>query len=379
MLAEAMLFYKKTHIVFDRLTATQLALKLGPILITLLKRPDVSAVYLEELLGTVTRKAAGIEFHDFGAMLLTSTQEAGPIKSSEERLSLDLARAGMTAIEARNFAQHFLRWVPVRRLESDHFVRGGMAKMSRSYFADEAFLSASLRSIVNIMPGGHDLASDFKVQVFPGEFGHHVFHQIDLNRINYELRAISPSPQDVTTAHLLTAFLEAVTDMTLAAHYGSDFTTSGISSAVILLRYQEILNRLRKNQDEIDSFREIVHTGMPTIAEVIDSGQQSFESFLSLLDKSKKFREWIHSANPDEGLVQEYFKSISTEHWIQTGKAKVIRYLIGQAADAFDSQLGLAVGFADAFIVEKVLKGWRPSHFIDNKLAPFLNKNPNSD
>jgi len=37
---------------------------------------------------------------------------------------------------------------------------------------------------------------------------------------------------------------------------------------------------------------------------------------------------------------------------------------------------GLAVGAAssaaDTFLLDKLLKGWRPNHFVDGKLKPFL-------
>ncbi|WP_153012941.1 hypothetical protein [Pseudacidovorax intermedius] len=374
LIAEALLFYKKTHIVFDKQTIVHLAMVLGNDLLTILKRPDVTAVYLEELLSTATRKAGVIEFHDFGLLLLTGTQAGGPINTSEERLVLDLKRAGMDADAAKKYAMQFLRLVPVRRLESDHFAQGGLSKVFRSYFDDESFMSAALRRIVNAVPGGYELGEHFRVEILRGESGHHVFHQIDLDRINAVRRKLSPPVSDLTTALLLTMFLESASDIALAAHYGSDFITSGASSAILSLRYSDILKRLHRNQDELDAFAEVVHPGMPNLAEVIDSGQQSFKSYLVLLDKSAKFREWIHGANPDAGLVKEYFDSIAAEHWIQTGKAKVARYMLGLIADSLHPVLGNVYSFADTFMVEKIAKGWRPNHFIDKKLTPFLSR-----
>ena len=52
---------------------------------------------------------------------------------------------------------------------------------------------------------------------------------------------------------------------------------------------------------------------------------------------------------------------------------QTLRYVLGLAAD-FAGPLGLGKAFsaADAFVVDKILKGWRPNHFVDKNLMPFV-------
>jgi hypothetical protein len=95
---------------------------------------------------------------------------------------------------------------------------------------------------------------------------------------------------------------------------------------------------------------------------------------------------------PDANLVAEYFKEVRKEGWISKLPAKGIRYVVGlgvggAAAAAATAAVGPAIGSAigatvgtvasaawsaaDTFLLDK-LKGWRPNHFVDGKLKPFL-------
>jgi hypothetical protein len=165
---------------------------------------------------------------------------------------------------------------------------------------------------------------------------------------------------------------EARADLALAAHYGGDIVTSTAVSSVLRLKYDMLLNRTVLNTKNQQSFAEVVLTDMPTVAEQVNSGARSFQEFLLLLDKSAKFKEWLKSTNPDEGLTREYLHAVSSQDWIQTPKAKGMRYLVTLALDSTNPIAGFAAGFADNFLVEKILGGWRPNHFIEQRLTPFL-------
>ncbi len=110
----------------------------------------------------------------------------------------------------------------------------------------------------------------------------------------------------------------------------------------------------------------------PSLRETIDSGQRTFTDFLLLLDRASRFKEWLKSTAVDEGLVRSYMTAISKEGWIQSVPAKSVRYLFTLALEASNPVAGVAAAIADNFIVEKLLGGWRPNHFVENRLASFL-------
>jgi hypothetical protein len=123
--------------------------------------------------------------------------------------------------------------------------------------------------------------------------------------------------------------------------------------------------------------QEIVLPDSPTIREVIDSGERSFDEFLSLLDKSHRFRDWIQGVNPDEKLVHAYFRDVTAEGWISKLPSKMLRYVLGSIVGAVSPGVGLGLSAVDSLFLEKILGGWRPSHFIEDELKPFLSEDEN--
>ncbi len=120
-------------------------------------------------------------------------------------------------------------------------------------------------------------------------------------------------------------------------------------------------------------FTEIVLPDTPRLAEVIDSGERTFDEFLGLLDRAGRFKHWLKSVSPDEGLVRTYIHDVTSESWIQRLPSKTTRYIITLGLDATSPTAGFVSGFVDNFVVEKLLGGWRPNHFITSRLAPFVN------
>jgi hypothetical protein len=98
---------------------------------------------------------------------------------------------------------------------------------------------------------------------------------------------------------------------------------------------------------------------------------RSFSDFESLLDKAERFREQIAGVNPDGNLVADYFKEVSKEGWISSLPAKTFRYVVGLGVGLASPLAGAALSAVDLFLLDK-LKGWRPNHFVDDKLKPFL-------
>jgi hypothetical protein len=49
-----------------------------------------------------------------------------------------------------------------------------------------------------------------------------------------------------------------------------------------------------------------------------------------------------------------------------------MRYAFTLALDASIPVAGMIAGFVDNFVLEKLLSGWRPNHFITTRLHPFV-------
>lgn len=371
-IAEALLFYQKVHLVVDNLTLGHLLQQIGQTgLLALTGRPDFSAVYTEEMLATKTDSIGVSQAHDFQAVSFAGTKDI-EFRSPQERLQHQVERLGLGASDARKFSQRFLQRVPLRRLSGSHFVKGGIPAAARQDLQDPEFFAAAVRTIVANIPGGYDAGSTLRAEVITSRLGNFVFDNIDFDGINARRAAMTPPLEPVTMAHVLMQLQDAKADFVLAAHYGGDFVTSSATSAVVRLRYEALLHRRSENAEAQRNFVSVALPDMPTIAEAVDSGERTFPEFLRLLDQSDRFKRWLKSANPDDGLVREYLLSTARQDWVQTSKVKALRYLLTLAAEATNPLAGFAAGVMDNFVVEKLLGGWRPNHFVSDRLVPFV-------
>jgi hypothetical protein len=375
-IAEALLFYQKVHLVIDRGTLLALVKQIGmPQLLSLLQRQDFSAVYCEEILGTSTDNVGAFQIHSLVAFTLSGDQIAGELKTVEDRVRFDLERAGLPKAEARRFTKAFLNRVPVRRFSGNHFIQGGITEAAKRDVLDAEYTKQAVRRILQVIPGGYHTGPDLKFDVIESKLGVHVFTNIDFEAINRRRATILPVQDPLTPAHLLSNILEARADLALASFYGGDFVTSASASAIIQVRYAELLRRSALNTASLQQFSEVVLPDTKTVAEVIDAGERTVSEFLVLLDKAARFKNWTKGVNPDENLVRTYLRDVSSEGWIQKLPQKSMRYAFTLALDASNPVAGMIAGFVDNFVLEKLLSGWRPNHFITTRLQPFVTSN----
>ena len=80
-------------------------------------------------------------------------------------------------------------------------------------------------------------------------------------------------------------------------------------------------------------------------------------------------------------MIKEYFRAVTEESWVDKPPTKVARWsvftTVGMAMDAagaggLGTIAGALVSAADAFFLDKILKGWRPNQFVDGPLKTFI-------
>ena len=118
-----------------------------------------------------------------------------------------------------------------------------------------------------------------------------------------------------------------------------------------------------------------------SVREAINSGERSFEEFLDLLDHADRFKEWLKGRNPDADLIREYYKAATSETWIDKLPTKSFRFVLatlgGLGADmlfptgGIGTAIGVGIGASDSLLLDRILKGWRPNHFIEGELKTF--------
>jgi len=372
-IAEALFYYQKLHLFFDRGTLFHLVKQIGTSgILTLLSRPDVSAVYCEEMLGTSTDSVGVSQHHNFVAFRLSGHKDDGELKSPADRLQYELERNGLPKRDAKQFSKAFFQRVPLRKFSGNYFLDGGIPAAAKLDLLDTEYAKQAIRQAVAVMPGGYVVGDELNLEIVESSLGCFVFTNLNLDAINKRRSEVSPPVEPLTIAHLLSNLLDARADLALASFYGGDFVTSKVTSAIIQVRHMELLRRANLNAASRHEFIEVVLPDSPSLAEVIDAGERTLDEFLLLLDKAARFKDWLKKVNPDEDLIRSYMRDISSEGWIQRLPAKSLRYILTLGLDATNPVAGMVAGFMDNFVVEKLLSGWRPNHFVTGKLGPFL-------
>jgi hypothetical protein len=372
-IAEALLYYQHVHLILDRGTLSTLAQRIGTQgILKLLQRPEISAVYNEEMLVTQTETTSGFQIHRYDAITITGHESLGTFKTIQERVQYAIETASIDKKQSRQFAKTFVDKVPVRKFSSDYYLKGGISVAARRDLLDADFVRLAVRRLLPTLAGGYDPGPELRFDVIDSALGIHVFHNIDLPAMNLRRAMLQPPLEQLTIAYILTLLQDARGDIALASFYGGDFITSQAASSVIQVRHEEFLRRTALNSNAQRQFVEVVLPETPSVAEVIDSGERTLDEFFVLLDKAGRFKHWLKSVNPDEGLIRSYMNDVNAEGWIQKLPAKTARYILTLTLDATNPTAGLISGFVDNFLVEKLLGGWRPNHFVAGRLAPFI-------
>ena len=375
-LAEALLFYQNVHVILDFASLNGLISQIGmPTIVSLLSRPNVSAVYCEDALGTRTETTNNISTHSFIAYSFAGDQKSGQLTSRKKLLEYILIKKhGYNKKQAKRLVERFRLKVPFRKHSDNHFIDGGIIKAAEQDLYDDSFIRNSVSLALKHLIGTENIPPnyDFKVQV--NDSGFYIDTNLNFKIINESLKRRNPNAGDTSPASLIGNIMHARADTILASYYGGEFYTSNLTSDIICLKYAELLRRIGLEKNELDEFSEIVISTGPSLREVINNKERTFDEFLKMLDKSQRFREWASGVNPDEKLVKEYWNEVSAEGWIDKLPSKGLRYIIGTTLGAIEPVTGHIVSVADSFLLDKILGGWRPSHFVEQTLKPFIDK-----
>jgi hypothetical protein len=100
-----------------------------------------------------------------------------------------------------------------------------------------------------------------------------------------------------------------------------------------------------------------------------------------LVRQAEQFREWLKKQGNAEDLRKAYCQDVAHLDWADKLPPKSLRWLMITAAGFGLSAVAgpiagtiaaTALSAGDAFLLDKLLKGWKPNHFIEGPLKQFL-------
>lgn len=370
-LAEGLFFYQNVHLVLEYGSILQILNEIGcDLFIEVLDRPNVTATYISQSLGTRSISTQTFDKHSFVAVNYAGQNKKKP-KNKKDLLLLRLTNHGIDKISARKFCNFFFNKCSSKEYSSDFFIKNGIVNVSNELLYDEVLIKKIARISLEEYSMETPPIDNFIFQILNDKGSFSIISDIDYEKINKHPSNIA-AKNKIDNVHIANKVLYSNADLILASHYGSEFKTSNVNSKIILSRYQGIFKKLGKSQSDILSFQEIVNSEGRNIYGAIVSKNKSFKEFLNFLDKSEKFRNWAQSLNPDSNLVQEYIKDISETAFIETIPMKKYRYALSSVAGVINPIAGLVFSAADSFIFSKLLSGWKPNHFINTHYDDFI-------
>ena len=382
LLAEILLFYQNTHLILQRGTLTSLLKRIGADdLLYLITNKFIRASFFRQTLGTYTSSQSGIPVHDFVAIEKTGSVDKGKFKQKDE-LIIDLFEHALgNTGHARRAAKQFLSLVPIKTLSPGFHHPRGIPGLARDDLDDEDYVQSAIEAALFELVPGLKLPARWHFKVIKIKDGFIIDTNLNCDELNSQYhKFISPKHSSIAPAFLIDHILEARADICLSSSYNSEFVATPTSSKIMQMKFSNLLERRFKNVREIELFQDVHLENVRAIRNSINSGERSFRDFITILEKSAKFKAWLREADPDIGLLTEYHKAVTARTWADKLPTKTVRFVIfsgaGVLIDAvFPTGLGtvagVTLGAADTFVVDRLLKGWRPNHFIEDQLMEF--------
>jgi hypothetical protein len=378
LLAETLFFYRSTHLLLDRASLTALV-KLMPreVLLDLFDSAAIQLSYVRQ--SFVVLSAGAPVSHDFGAVTIRGNVDGSKFRNHQEEIAETLARELGNSRDTRKFAQKIADRAALHRFKGISEKEKVVPDLMRADLEDAQFVQRAVKSVLMHKVPGFTEANEFIFRVFKAEKGDFFIDtDLDFKRINEAYHTVvSPAEGTITPKLILAEIQDARADTFFAAYYMAEPVTGSLSSQIMMLKHFEFLRSRNANKNDIDLFHELVVSDFPTIREVLNSGERSFEDFIKFISNAKRFKDFLTETNPDVGLVKSYQDKVTRKSWVETLPGKTISFVVAAGTGiavsaAIDPLAGLAVGGTNTFLLDRLLKGWRPNRFIEGPYKKFV-------
>ena len=378
-LAETIFFYGSTHLLLNHSSVVSLAQKLSPDdLLAFLDRSEVRLSYLRPTYAVHTTNPLGV--HKFMWFRFEGDKQGNdarrPRLDHREEIAFMLKRALGDSQSTRKLAKQIADRVKLHTFKHAPGGEDVIAKLTEQDAQDPRYVHSIARTVLEHHLPPDTVPRSFRFRLIDVGKGYAIDTDLDYQRLNaaYHQR-VPPSDSTITDAFLLRHALDGRIETYFAAEYMAELVTTPLQDRLIRIKHYDFLRARDRADSVIDHFKDITLSGFPSIREAINTGDRSIADFLRLLDKAQKFKEWLRRENPDSELLADYVEAATAETWAEKLPAKAARWAILTSIEAaLGTITGAAVGALDALYLDKLIRGWRPSHFIEGPYRDFVSR-----
>lgn len=376
-LAEGLLFYERVAIVGNSGTIKDLLSRIPPfVLLSLLRDGRLEFHYLADQIGVSTTPLSdGRSIHSLISISSPdhTVEKVGPKAFKDAAGGTSQARVG---------ASQFSRFL--RPIDHSTFDQASVLQA----ISDNRAAQLSVFSLVREVVPTFNLPDEAYFKIELENNGFYVDTSLDfvaLNRLYHQ--AVSPAHSSLTEAYFLALIQGAYEATYFAAKLDAEVAVHPIERVVQAKAVEGVALRHSNSQAQIDSFTDLTLSCSHAIREAVNSGTVPFSSVVKLLDSADKFRHWLHEQPPDANLLRAYYQETVKESWVEKLPAKSTRWSIftgiGIGLDAlgaggFGTVAGTALSAVDAFVLDKIIKGWKPHQFVEMDLKALFSEESNT-
>ncbi len=370
-LAESLLFYDTTDLMVDKFVITELC--------EILTIEQLEYLVKEGFLNIhILRNTIGVGEHKVDNQIAYApfVLSSEALNLSEDLYKVYYQKTGKKS-KAKELKRRFLE------LTSEFKYFGELRTDILDEWNDKQYLSKGLRAYINSYLHQLD-TSKFNIELVdsvkngPIEF-FNFDTNLNLEEINEKYNELLP--HNLNLNDCLRGMANSRGDFNIATNLESEVYSDLRNNPYLSIKFDDLVQKITKSEKEINTFQDYVLDDCADLDTILKSGEKSFDDFLELLEKSRKFREWLSKADEDSKLITAYYNELFDKSWLEKTPGKVARFtLFGGAGMIIDALAGgIPIGSAitsaiDNTAVDKIAKGWKPNQFVETELKEFLKK-----
>lgn len=372
LLAETLIFYGEVLLIVRAPSLSGLLKQCSPeTLLRFLDHGRLKIKYLNNMLGAISRgEDTPYARYDFG---LISSQ-----KQNLENAAYTIFReATGKSGRGRRLANRFLRFVEPISYEED------IAKEITREVQDGKYISEYIerRLKKNTEISNKNLEKHVVFQFGPlAEGGLPLQTNIKfgkLEKLNLQTKELK------NPSSILAHYGTTITDLSLWSTFDTEVAVNRSEADVLQSRFDVILSRRDESHEVVRSFQDFVFDDGRAIRNAINTGKRSLDELFPIVERSGKFNEWLRNQPVDKEIIKSYYKEVTSDSWVDKLPGKTTRWAIftgtGLAIDSLGgggigTGIGIALSALDHFVVDKLIKGWKPNQFIHGELQDFVER-----
>jgi hypothetical protein len=328
---------------------------------------NLALIYVPNLLGVRTENQP-YERHD---LVLVEGHKHAPQEFIPKLLQEITGRSG----KGRRVASKFSRLIRTERF--DRAVLEG----SLTDIADGEYVRDAVSKLLDCFAPEYEQPQPLRFNIHREEGRLVVETNIDFVKANevYHKR-IPATHSSLSVASLLGHVLDVRGDLQFSSATSSDMAVSDHSSIIARCKFNDLIRGRMRSGEKLELFQDFVFNDGRAIREAVNAGNRTFGEVVELVCAAQKFKEWLAGRADSDDIRAEYCREISRASWADGLPTKTVRWLLFTGAGVALSALtgpvatvaGVAVGAVDTFLVDGLIKGWKPNQFVAGPLTEFV-------